>query len=210
MEAAYLCRILIADDHPVVRTGLAAMINLFEGMTVAGEASNGAEAVRLYRELKPDIVLMDLRMPEMDGVAAIEAIRADYPDAGIIVLTTSDAEEDVINGIQAGARGYLLKDSGHEALLSAIRAVRAGRRSIPTEVADRLVRIMSEPRLTRRERQVLTFVASGKTNLEVASAIGVSESTVKAHMNNVMRKVGAADRTQAVTIALRRGIIRLE
>ena len=202
-------RILIADDHPVVREGLAAIIERRPDMQVIGEAGNGHEAVALFEERRPDITLMDLNMPEMDGVEAIRAIRSRSPAARIIVLTTFDGAEDVYRGVQAGARGYLLKDAGRETLLGCIRTVQAGERYIPADIAAKLADRMSSPELITRELEVLRLVASGKSNQEIGSALFITEGTVKVHVTNILTKLEASDRTQAVTMALKRGIIHL-
>lgn len=203
-------RILIADDHPVVREGLAALIERRADMTVAAEAGNGREAVDRFREHRPDVTLMDLRMPQLDGVEAIGVIRQEFPAARVIVLTTYDGDEDIYRGLRAGAMAYLLKDAPREELLEAIRAVDAGQKRIPPEVAVKLTERMSSPTLTARELEVLRLLAQGKSNGEIGAVLFITEGTVKAHVNNILNKLGANDRTQAVTMALRRGIVRLE
>lgn len=202
-------RVLIADDHPVVREGLAAMIGRQPDMTVVGEASNGQEAVSLFQTLQPDIALMDLNMPQMDGVQAIQNIREQFPTARIIVLTTFDGDEDIYRGLQAGARGYLLKDAGRTALLEAIRQVRSGNRWIPTDVAAKLADRMNSPALTAREQEVLALLVAGNSNQEIGAALFITEGTVKTHVAAILNKLGVSDRTQAVTTALRRGLARL-
>lgn len=202
-------RILLADDHPVVRQGLAAMIAREPDMAVVGEAENGREVVRQFQDFRPDVVLMDLRMPEMDGVDAILAIRELSPKARVVVLTTYDDDEDIYHGLRAGARAYLLKDAPPDELLEAIRAVHAGHKRIPPEIAAKLTDRMACPELTERELEVLRLIANGKTNLAIASLLGVAEGTVKFHVNNILSKLGAEDRTQAVTLALKRGLVRL-
>lgn len=203
-------RIMIIDDHPVVREGLAAIIERRPGMTVVAEGASGVEAVALYRAKQPDVTLMDLRLPEMDGVAAIRAIRSEFPDARILVVTTYDGDEDIYRAIQAGAKGYLLKDSPRDHLLEAIRVVRSGKAFIPSDVATKLSERMSGQELTPREREVLQLIAGGKSNQEVGAALFISEGTVKGHVVNILEKLGAGDRTQAVTIAIKRGIIRVD
>ena len=202
--------ILIADDHFVVRTGLAAVISTQPDMAVVAEAVNGRQAVELFRQHRPDITLMDLRMPEMNGVEAITAIRGEFPEARLIVLTTYDGDEDIYRALQAGARGYLLKDMLREGLLEAIRAVHEGHRRIPTEVANRLAERLTRSELTSREMEVLELIVKGKTNKEIGAELGVAEGTVKIHINNILSKLGVSDRTQATTFALQRGIIHLE
>jgi len=204
-------RILIADDHPVVREGVAAMIERRPDMTVVAEAATGREAVAAYRAAQPDVVLMDLRMPEMTGVEAIGAIRGEFPGARIIVLTTYDGDEDIYRGLQAGARAYLLKDAPRDELLDAIRAVHAGQSRIPPAVAARLAeRVLAGPQLTPRELEVLRGIVAGRSNKEIGAALNIGEGTVKAHVNNILGKLGVNDRTQAVTTALQRGIVHLD
>ncbi len=204
-------RILIADDHPVVREGLAALVERRPDMTVAGEAGSGVEAVAQFRRLTPDVTLMDLRMPELGGVAAIGQIRADFPAARIIILTTYDGDEDIYRGLQAGARAYLLKDAPRDELLDAIRAVHSGQTRIPPAVAARLAeRMMSGPDLSPREIEVLRSIVAGRSNRQIGADLAISEGTVKAHINSILGKLGVSDRTQAVTTALQRGIVHLE
>jgi two-component system NarL family response regulator len=210
MSKEHAIRLLIADDHCVVREGLAALIELQPDMTVVGEASNGREATELFHSRLPDVTLMDLRMPQMDGVEAITTIREAFPAARIIVLTTYHGDEDIYRGLRAGAKGYLLKDAGREALLEAIRAVHAGQTRIPPDVAAKLVARMSGPELSAREREVLRLMAAGNSNQEIGAALFITEATVKTHVNNILSKLGVSDRTQAVTTALRRGIVHLE
>lgn len=203
-------RVLIVDDHPVVREGLAAMIERRQDMTVVGEASDGQEALALFRAYRPDVTLMDLRMPGMGGVETIGAIRAEFPDARIIVLTTYDGDEDVYRGLQAGAMAYLLKDAPREELLEAIRAVHGGQMRIPPDVASKLAERIMGPELTAREMDVLRLIVAGKANREIGAELSITEGTVKAHVNNILGKLGVSDRTQAVTTALRRGLVQLE
>ena len=199
---------MTADDHPLIRDGLAAVIRAEGGLEVVAEAANGEEAIEAYARLHPDIVLMDLRMPVMDGLAATRAILADDPNARIIVLTTYDGDEDIYRALQAGAQGYLLKDMFFEELEDAIRKVHAGARSLPPVVAERLAERMGGSELTVRELEVLQEIVNGKSNKEIASALHISEATVKSHINNILGKLGVTDRTQAATRALQRGIVR--
>ncbi len=202
-------RVLIADDHPIVRTGLAMMIEYESGMETVAEASNGIQAVELFRQLKPDVTLMDLRMPQMNGVDAIIAIRQEFPGARIVVLTIYDGDEDIYRGLHAGAKGYLLKDAPIDELLSAIRKVYAGYRYVPPGVGEKLAQRLSSPQLSDREQEVLCLVASGKNNQAIATALGITEGTVKFHVNNLLSKLKVSDRTQATILALKRGIVNL-
>jgi DNA-binding NarL/FixJ family response regulator len=203
-------RILLADDHFVVRMGLVALINTQPDMCVVAEATNGQQALELFRQHQPDVTLMDLRMPQMDGVEAITAIRKEFPNSRFIVLTTYDGNEDIYRALQAGARAYLLKDMLGNTLLDAIRAVHAGHRRIPQQVADRLADRMFREELSAREMQVLKLIVKGKSNKEIASTLGVVEGTVKIHINNILSKLGVSDRTQATTFALQNGIVHLD
>jgi DNA-binding NarL/FixJ family response regulator len=202
-------RILIADDHPVVREGLAALINRRTDMVVVAEVSNGREAVAQFLRHLPDVALLDLRMPGMDGVEASAAIRQKVPTARLIILTTFDEDEDIYRGLRAGAKAYLLKDAPRDDLLKCIRAVHEGQTIIPPPIAAKLADRLTTSELTRREIQVLQLVANGKGNKEIAVALSISEGTVKTHVSSILAKLAAGDRTQAVTIALRRGILRL-
>jgi DNA-binding NarL/FixJ family response regulator len=203
-------RVLVAEDQALVRDGLAALVGYQNDMEVVGCACDGAEAVWLYRELHPDVTLMDLRMPRQGGVEAINAIRASEPQAQVLVLTTYDGDEDVYRALQAGARGYLLKDATTEELMEAIRAVARGERHIPAAVARRLAdRAMAGPPLSEREVEVLRQVAAGLTNKEIASKLFIAEGTVKTHLNSIHDKLGVRDRTEAVMVAVRRGILHL-
>jgi two-component system, NarL family, response regulator len=202
-------RVLSADDHPVVRNGIAAMIANEPDMEVVAEARDGAEAVALFEAHLPDVVLMDLRMPTMDGVSAIRAIRALDPNARVVALTTFDGDTDIHRALSAGACAYLLKDALVGDLVSAIRSAAAGRRVIPPMVASRLAEFTPRVELTAREHEVLQLVADGLRNKEIARVIGRSNETVKVHLQSILQKLGARDRTQAVTLAVQRGIIRL-
>jgi len=210
MSSGNTIRILVADDHPVVRQGLAAMIEREPDMTVLGQVSNGREAVEVFREYRPEMTLMDLRMPELDGVAAITTIRDEFPAAHIIVLTTYDRDEDIFRALQAGAKGYLLKDAPREELLAAIRAVHNGRTHISPEIGAKFIERSSSPAVTPREIDVLLLIVEGKSNQEIATALYISESTVKTHVNHILDKLDASDRAQAISIALKRGIVQLD
>lgn len=202
--------ILTADDHPLIREGLVAVLHAEAGLQVVAEAANGEEAIEAYVRLRPDIVLMDLKMPVMDGLAATRAILAEDPEARIIVLTTYDGDEDVHRALSAGARGYLLKDMMRTELIGVIRAVHRGHRGIPAPVAARLAEHTPRIGLTPRELEVLRLVADGLSNAQVAVRIGRTEGTVKVHLKNILQKLDVHDRTEAVTTALRRGFIRLD
>lgn len=202
-------RVLIADDHAIVRSGLAMIIQYAEGIETVAEASTGVEAIQLFRQHQPDVVLMDLKMPEMGGVDAIGAICQEFSNAHIIVLTTYEGDEDIYRGLSAGARGYLFKNVSRQELLEAIRQVHLGRKYIPSEVGARLTERMNNPQLTGRERQVLLLLTEGKSNQEIADALYISEGTIKFHVNGILRKLDVSDRTQAVLVALKRGIANL-
>ena len=205
-------RLLICDDHPVVRAGLRGMLAGEQDLEVAGEAANGREAVELARSLRPDLVLMDLRMPEMDGVAATERILAELSQTRVLVLTTYDSDADILRAVEAGASGYLLKDAPREELFAAIRAAMAGESPLDPAVASRLMRRVRTPpenALSGREIEVLDLVAQGASNREIARKLWISETTVKTHLLHIYEKLGVADRTAAVTAAIKRGIIRL-
>ena len=199
--------IMVIDDQAVVRQGFVSLIKTVPDMEIVAEASNGREAVELFRRHQPDITLMDLRMPELSGAEAIMQIRGEFPAARIIVLTTYDGDEDIYRSVQAGAQGYLLKDMFFEELEAAIRKVHAGARLIPGSVAERLAARMSSSELTGRELEVLRQIVDGKSNKEIGNALNISEATVKSHINNLLSKLGVSDRTQAATTALQRGIV---
>jgi DNA-binding NarL/FixJ family response regulator len=205
--------LVIADDHLVVRDGLRGMLESQPDFEVVGEASNGEEAVNLTSSLKPEVVLMDLRMPVMDGVTAIRQIKDSQPGVQVLVLTTYDSDADILPAIEAGATGYLLKDTSREDLYSAIRATAGGDSVLAPGVAARLLgrmRAPAEEKLSSRELEVLQLVAEGNSNSEIASSLHISQATVKSHLVHIFGKLGVTDRTAAVTVALQRGIMRLE
>jgi DNA-binding NarL/FixJ family response regulator len=200
-------KVLTVDDHPLMREGIAAVLKGEPDIELVAEASNGREAIERFRLHRPDITLMDLQMPEMKGVEAITAIRSEFPGARIIVLTTYGGDVQALRAIKAGACGYLLKSMVRKQLLETIRAVHAGRRSMPPEIAAEIIEHVAGDELTGREIEVLRLVAGGNANKEAAAQLGISDETVKAHMKSIIAKLGANDRTHAVMIAVRRGII---
>jgi len=204
-----IIRILVVDDHPVLREGVTSILEDRTDMVVVGEACDGAEAVARFRELHPDVTLMDLQMPVMDGVQAILKIRADFPDARILVLTTYAGDVQAVRALKAGATGYLLKSSLRTEMVDAIHNVHRGRRHVHRDVAAEIALHVVDDSLSEREAEVLRLVAVGKANKEIAHALSLSEETVKAHLKNIFAKLDVADRTHAVTVAARRGIIEL-
>ena len=200
-------RILVVEDHNVVRQGLVALVKTVPDMEVVAEASDGKQALELFRQHNPDVTIMDLRLPVMSGVDAIKAIRQEFSAARIIVLTTFDGDEDIYRALQAGARGYLLKDMFGEELMDAIRTVHGGKTRIPPAVAQRLAERMAGPGLTARELGVLKLIVAGKSNKEIGQELTISEATVKTHINSILSKLAVSDRTQATTTALPRGIV---
>src|SRR4030095_6810317 len=202
-------RIIVIDDQAVVRQGFVALINTVADMEVVAEGINGQQAIDLYRKHKPDVMLIDLRMPVITGVEAITAIRREFPEARLIVLTTYDGDEDIYRSLQAGAKGYLLKDMFFEELESAIRSVHAGSRCIPPAIAERLAERMASSDLTSREMEVLELIVRGASKKEIRASLKISEATVKSHINNILSKLGVTDRTQAATTALQRGLVHL-
>ncbi|MES1265380.1 MAG: response regulator transcription factor [Variovorax sp.] len=201
-------RVLIAEDHSLVRRGLAAIINMEEDVAVIGEAGDGQEAIDLWRKLRPDVVLMDLRMPKMEGVEAIRRIRAEDPKAGIIVLTTFDHDEDIYAGLRAGAKAYLLKDVQPEELFNCIRAVHAGEAYLQPKVAAKLAQRVQEEPLTEREEQILKLLAEGKSNRAIGMVLHITESTVKSHLKSLFVKLDVTSRAEAIALAARRGLVK--
>ena len=204
-----MIRVLTVDDHPLLRDGIAALIGSEEDMELIGEASNGREGLDLFRKFRPDVTLMDLQMPEMNGIDAIGAIRGEFPEARIIVLTTHPGDVQVSRALKAGARAYLMKGELRKELLETIRAVHAGQKRLSSEVAAEIAEHVTDSSLTPREVDVLRLVAAGNANKEVGARLSLTEVTIKSHMKNILAKLGANDRTHAVTIALKRGIIDL-
>lgn len=202
-------RAVIADDHPVVREGLRALVNSQKDMNVVSEAANGQQAVQQFLLHRPDILLLDLRMPEMSGIETIHAILKKAPEARIIVLSTYDLDEDIYQALEAGAKAYLLKDSPRDQLLESIRSVHSGRLSISSSIGERLAATLQAPKLTDREIETMKFMVGGKTNREIGASLGISEGTVKVHVGHILNKLGAGGRTEAIRIALQRGIVHL-
>ncbi len=209
MSQSTTIRVLIADDVAIVRQGLATIVDRDPEMTAIAQAEDGRQAIALFREYQPDVTLMDLRMPQMSGVEAIVAICAEFKQARIMVLTTYDGDEDIYRGLQAGAQGYLLKDAKPHELLNAIRMIHSGQKYVPPEVGAKLVQRMNNPELSERELDVLRLMAQGMNNLDIAAALNIGESTVKSHVNRILSKLGVNDRTQAVIVAIKRGIVYL-
>lgn len=202
-------QVLSVDDHPILREGIGAIINSQPDMFLVGAAANGKEAIEAFRTLKPDVVLLDLQLPDLNGIEVLIAIRSEFPNARIIILTTFERDVEVQRALKAGAQGYLLKSSPPRQMLDTIRQVHGGRKSVAHEVADELATHMGEESLSDREVEVLRHVAEGNRNRDIAKRLFIAEETVKVHLKHIMGKLGASDRTQSVTIAARRGIIYL-
>ena len=202
-------RVFSVDDHPLLREGIGALINNQPDMVLVGEAATGGEAIQLFRKHQPDVTLMDLRLPDISGIDALIAIRAEFPEARVIMLTTFEGDVEIHRALQAGARGYMLKNMPPSELLDVIRQVHAGKKRIPAAIASHLAEHMSDENLTEREIEVLKEVANGNRNRTIAEKLFISEETVKVHIKHIMEKLGASDRTQAVAIGVRRGIIQL-
>jgi DNA-binding NarL/FixJ family response regulator len=203
-------RLLVVDDHPVVRGGLVALLGTVDDMRVVAEADDGREAFEQYSLHQPDVTLMDLRLRTVGGVDAIQLIRAKWPAARVIVLTTFDGDEDIYKAIQAGAKAYLLKGMSVEELISTIRSVHQGRTRIPAAIAEKLAERLAGPQLTNRELEVLQLIVRGRSNKEIGIDLSISEATVKTHINTLLSKLGVSDRTQASTAAIQRGIVHLD
>lgn len=202
-------RILCVDDHPLVRKGIAAILINEHDLQLVAEGENGRQAVDLYRHYQPDVTLMDLRMPVLDGIGAVRLIRTEFPDARIIALTSYDGDQDIYRALEAGVRGYLLKETVHAEIVSAIRTVHSGRKLVSQDAAQRLAEYFPQAALTPREIEVLQCVAKGMSNKDIAQRLGTADGTIKMHVQNILAKLDAADRTHAVTTALKRGIIHL-
>lgn len=209
-EAHRMIRVLCVDDHPLVRKGILAILANEADIELVAEAGDGRHAVELFRKYVPDVTLMDLRMPELDGIGAVRMILQEFPDAKIIALTSFDGDQDIYRALEAGVRGYLLKETVHTEILNAIRKVDAGQKLMSEEVAQRMSEYFPQVALTPREVEVLTLVAQGLANKEIAVRLGTANGTVKIHVQNILAKLNATDRTRAVTIALQRGIIHLK
>jgi len=202
-------RILTIDDHPVVRQGIAGLVGVQPDMVMAGEASTGREAIQQFRALRPDVALMDLQMPEMNGLDALIAIRSEFPDARVIVLTTYAGDAQILRALKAGAQGYLLKNTMHKELLETIRAVHAGKKTVSPEVSYEIAEHATDDPLTPAEIAVLRLIAAGNANKEIADQLSITEETVKSRVKSILSKLGANDRTHAATIGIKRGIIEL-
>jgi DNA-binding NarL/FixJ family response regulator len=202
-------RVLSVDDHPLLREGIAAMINSQDDMMIVAQGSTGRDAIQLFRTHRPDVTLMDLRMPDISGIDALSAIVSEFPDARVVMLTTFEGDVEIQRSLAAGARGYLLKNMPPGDLVDAVRQIHLGKKRIPHEVAAQLAEHVADERLTEREIDVLRRVAGGNRNREIATLLSISEETVKVHVKHIMDKLGATDRTSAVAIAVRRGIIQL-
>ena len=209
MSAQTPIRVFCVDDHPLLREGIAVLIGTEPDMVLVAEASDGREAIQKFREHRPDVTLMDLRLPDMSGIDAMIAIRTEFPEARIVMLTTFEGDVGIQRALEAGARGYMLKSMPPQDLLDVIRQVHAGKKRIPPEIASQLAEHFSDEALTSREVEVLQQVAEGNRNRDIAEHLFITEETVKVHVRHIMEKLGASDRTEAVTIGLRRGIIQL-
>ncbi len=207
--SAAAIRVLLIDDHPILRQGVASLLTQRPGLVVVAEGDDGAQALDLYRRHRPDVVLMDVRMPGVDGVAALKALRAEFPGARVLLFTSFDTDEDVYAGMQAGALGYLLKTAPPAELVEALRSVHAGRRHVPPAIGARLADRVMTGDLTEREIEVLREVARGRNNQEIARALFISEGTVKFHVNRILAKMGCQDRTQALIAGVKRGLVRI-
>lgn len=203
-------RVMVCEDHAIVREGVVSLLEANDDFQVIAEAGDGQSALELFRKQPPDVTLVDLRMPKLDGVEVIRTLRREFPGSRFLVLTTYDTEDDITRALQAGASGYLLKGANRATLRDAIRLVHAGRRYIPAEIADRLIPGVAAVELTDRELEVLRRIAEGLSNREISEQLGISESTVKTHVNHLLNKMGVTDRTKALVLALKRGLVHIE
>ncbi|HMI57950.1 MAG TPA: response regulator transcription factor [Gemmatimonadaceae bacterium] len=203
-------RVLLADDHAIVRSGVAQILNQQSGIQVVAEASDGGEAIELYRRERPDVALIDLRMPVVEGAKVVERVRREFPDAVLIVLTTYDTDDDIECALRAGAKAYLLKDVSPNDLVACVRAAHAGRTWVSPAIASKLAERMTQVQMTPREMSVLKLLAVGKANRDIAESLSISEGTVKLHVTHLFEKLGVTSRTEAVATAMRRGLVRLD
>jgi DNA-binding NarL/FixJ family response regulator len=210
IEAHGSIRVLLADDHAIVRNGVAQILNEEQGISVVAEAADGAEAVELFASVRPDVALVDLRMPKLEGVQVVEQIRERFPDASIVILTTYDTDNDIERALRAGAKAYIVKDVSPQDLVACVRAVNAGRTWVSPKVAAKLVAHVTNVRLTRRELAVLRLLAAGNSNREIGEALGISDGTVKIHATHLFAKLGVNSRTEAIATALRRGLVQID
>ncbi|MEI9975871.1 MAG: response regulator transcription factor [Ignavibacteriota bacterium] len=208
-ESLPAIRVLCIDDHPTLRVGIATIVNRQADMTMIGAASTARQGIRMFRELQPDVTLMDLQLPDGSGIEALIAIRSEFPQARVLILTTFDRDVDIVRSLQAGAAGYLLKSTPRKELIAAVRNVHRGKKSVPHEIAAQLADHLADEPLSQREIEVLRYLGSGNGNREIARILFVSEETVKAHVKHIMEKLGANDRTHALAIGVRRGIIQI-
>jgi len=210
IEAPSSIRVLLADDHAIVRNGVAQILNEERGMGVVAEAADGEQAVELFARIRPDVALVDLRMPKLEGVQVVEQIREQFPDAAIVILTTYDTDNDIERALRAGAKAYLVKDVSPQDLVACVRAVHAGRTWVSPDVAAKLVARVTNVRPTERELAVLRLLADGKSNREIGEALGISDGTVKIHVTHLLAKLGVTSRAEAIATAVRRGLVRID
>jgi len=210
IDASSSIRVLLADDHAIVRNGVAQILNEERGMGVVAEAADGEQAVELFARIRPDVALVDLRMPKLEGVQVVEQIREQFPDAAIVILTTYDTDNDIERALRAGAKAYLVKDVSPQDLVACVRAVHAGRTWVSPKVAAKLVARVTNVRITRRELAVLRLLAAGNSNREIGDALGISDGTVKIHVTHLFAKLDVTSRTEAINTALRRGLVRID
>jgi len=210
IDAASAIRVLLADDHAIVRNGVAQILNEERGISVVAEAADGAEAVELFARIRPDVAVVDLRMPKLEGVQVVEQIRERFPDAAIVILTTYDTDNDIERALRAGAKAFLVKDVSPQDLVACVRAVYAGRTWVSPKVAAKLVARVTNVRITRRELAVLRLLAAGNSNREIGDALGISDGTVKIHVTHLFAKLDVTSRTEAINTALRRGLVRID